>query len=806
MKTLILTEKPSVARDFASALNVRGQKNGYMENDQYVITWAIGHLVELFEPEDYDLKWKRWRMDMLPIIPPGFSYKAIDQTQKQLNVIKRLVTGGKLEKLIIATDAGREGEVIARSILVYLQCQENHDLYRFWTSQALTPKIVKDGIAQCVPASEYDRLWRAGRARQIADWLVGMNISRAASLKMNDLYSVGRVQTAVLALLVDRRRERENFKPEPYWVLRVMFRNEKGTWWGIWFKGKQNRFECRKDGIDVQSLIQGRTGAVDSVNKQIKIMPPPLLYALSDLQQDANRKFGFSAQKTLGIAQKLYESKKCLSYPRTDARVLGTANLKMVSDLIDRLTEAYPTVFSGTQRDLIDLTNKRVFNDARLTDHHALIPLSPLPRNATTDELRVYDLVLKRFAAAFYPDCKYEQTQIVTIVEKHHFKTNGKRIIEPGWQAVYAKDDTGADEDTNKEELLPDLAKGDPAPVEKTDLSEKKTQPPPEYTEALLLKDMTNPGRYVTEADLKKIYRGDVGLGTQATRAQIIETLLKRKYIQRVKKYLKATDKGCKLIDTLRGFDEARKLASPEETARWELELEYIARGRQSDEQFLENIQEFIRKTLKEFIMTDQQEKQPVSESFGTCPGCGGEIIESQKAFGCTNWRESDGGCRFAIWKQIAGRTIEAETAKELLQKRKIGPLSGFTSKKGNPFSASLVLAKQDGIWKVVFDFSENSTKTFGKCPQCGGDIIEGNRGFGCANWRKQDGACRFVIWKTIAGREIPVSTVFQILDKGMSDPLEGFISKKGEPFTARLKIDSEDGKTQKVVFDFTDI
>ncbi|MDM8553080.1 DNA topoisomerase 3, partial [Desulfobacterales bacterium HSG2] len=592
MKTLILTEKPSVARDFAKALNIRGNRDGYIEDDNYIITWAIGHLVELLEPEDYDEKWKKWHLNTLPIIPEQFRYKSVGRTEKQLDVIQRLLKKAQIDEIVIATDAGREGEVIARTILLYSGFKDNKKVKRFWTSQALTPQVVRDGMKELKPASSYDRLWRAGQSRQIADWLVGMNASRAATIKMNDLFSIGRVQTAVLSLLVDRRRERENFKPEPYWILRACFSNEKGNWWGSWFRNNQTRFSIEKDAVQVQEKITEQTGTVLSVKKQKKKQPPPFLYSLTDLQQEANKKFGFSAKQTLNIAQELYENKKCLSYPRTDSKVLGTKNVDMAQALVEKLSRSYEKYFAGVEEKLIRKSNKRVFNDSKLTDHHALIPLAPLPGNANYEEQKIYMLVLKRFAAAFHPDCEYEQTDIVTQVQDERFRTKGKRILKPGWQAVYENEtEQKASGDSESEpEFLPAITKGDPADVRDTKLEKKKTTPPPEYTEALLLKDMTNPGRYVSEDELKKIYRGDVGLGTQATRAQIIETLLSRRYTERKKKHLIATNKGCHLVDTLRRFKVANILASPQETARWEMQLNQIAHGKGSEKEFLNEI------------------------------------------------------------------------------------------------------------------------------------------------------------------------------------------------------------------------
>ncbi|MFW5636916.1 MAG: DNA topoisomerase, partial [Thermodesulfobacteriota bacterium] len=726
--------------------------------------------------------------------------------------------------VVIATDAGREGEVIARTILLDARVPEGDRLLRFWTSQALTPEVVRKGMENLAPAARYDRLWRAGQARQIADWLVGMNGTRAATKQMDDLYSVGRVQTALLALIVDRRREREHFRPEPYWLLRALFSNEKGTWRGTWFQKERTRFDKEPEATAIRAKVDGAVGKIQSVKKQKKRQPPPFLYSLTDLQRDANQKYGLTAKATLGIAQKLYEQKKCLSYPRTDSRVLGTQTVDLARNLVGTLSGVYSDIFGGVVSELIAPTNKRVFNDARLTDHHALIPLAPLPGAASADEKKIYDLVLKRFAAAFHPDCEFEQTEIITEAEKETFRTKGKRILKPGWRAVYGTESTGdsdapkSGDDEPESESLPPLAQGDPAQVDEAQLEKKMTQPPPDYNDARLLKDMTNPGRYVQEDELKKIYRGDVGLGTQATRAQIIETLLTRKYIVRKKKFLIATDKGCRLIETLRGFKEASVLASPEETARWEMNLERIAHGDGSDETFLEEIKQLVRKIVDEFKngpqaapqkaapQKSEASKKKQEQDLGTCPACGGKIIEGKRGFGCGNWRETDGGCRFVIWKTVAGKTLSPEMIKELTEKREIGPLDGFMSKKGKPFSAKLrVVQEEDGSWRTVFEFGDppSNAEALGKCPACGGNVVEGNKGYGCVNWKQEDGGCKFVIWKTVAQKEIPQQTAKKLLEQGATEELFGFISRKGSSFSARLKLEDQGDGVPKVVFDF---
>ncbi|GBC62782.1 DNA topoisomerase III [Desulfonema ishimotonii] len=816
MKTLIITEKPSVAMDFAKALGVNGKHDGYIEDGSYTITWAVGHLVELMAPDEYDPKWKRWRMETLPIIPATFEYKPLPKTRKQLNVIRGLLKRGSLETVVIATDAGREGEVIARTILMASGFGEMGRVQRFWTSQALTPQVVRDGMAALRPASDYDRLWQAGQARQIADWLVGMTCTRAATLvsrsktgngknrgrKSANLFSVGRVQTAVLSLIADRRREREDFKPEPYWVLRAVFIGEKGEWAGMWFRKELTRFTKETEAKEIEAKMSGQTGAVRSVKRQKKKEPPPLLYSLTDLQREANRKLGLSAKETLGIAQRLYEEKKCLSYPRTDSKVLGSQNVDMARKLVKKLSGVYPKPFAGTDHSLIRASNKRVFNDARLTDHHALIPLAPAPESVSGRDRKVYDLVLKRFAAAFHPDCEFEQTEIITAVRDETFRTRGKRILIPGWRVVYEADAPRKKAARNGDEAvenLPPLIKGDPAAVKETRLERKMTQPPPDYNEALLLKEMTNPGRYVSEDDLKKIYRGDVGLGTQATRAQIIETLLAREYVVRRKKLLIATDKGVRLINMLRGFRQAGMLASPRETARWERQLEQIAQGNGSGEDFLNDIKRVVTTVVDEF------KGEP--EFLGRCPVCGGQVIRGKRDFGCSNWRKKDGGCRFVIRSQMAGQTLSHQVISELLARKEAGPLQGFADENSAPFTGLLRLAESDGFWVVRIEPTDAAAKpeapaptggsgdVIGKCPACGGEVVDNPKSYGCANWRDEDGGCKFVIWKEVAKKLITPAMAKTLIEEGQIGPLDRFISKKGKPFSASLKLTQEDEK-----------
>jgi len=777
MIDLILTEKFSVASDFAKALGVKQRGEGCFQGNDYIITWAIGHLVTLYEPDDYDQNLKKWKMDTLPLIPDQFKYKPIKNTYKQFKVIKTLLTQKSFNRVIIATDAGREGEVIARTILLESGFLDKTRILRFWTSQALVPEVVRNTMDNLRPVTDYDRLWRAGYYRQVSDWLIGMNCTRVLTVRLKDLFSVGRVQTAVLALLCDRKRERDNFVPETYWTMKILFVGDKGKWVGHWFSKKEtrviNRLTKKEEAQDLYKKLDAETGPgiVLSAIKEKKKDLPPWLFSLTDLQQEANQKFGFPAKKTLDLAQGLYQDRKCLSYPRTDSRVLGTQNLDMVEKIINKMGSAHPEIFKDIDPQRVSLSNKRVFNDAKLTDHHALIPFKPVPAGATRDEKKLFDLVMRRFAAAFHPDCQFENTRIITKFSNETFLTRGKIILVPGWRKIYQE----KTKEKDVVEVIPPLVKGDTGLAEKITSEEKNTLPPPEYTDSLLLKDMTNPGRYVAQEEIKKIYRGDIGIGTQSTRAQIIETLILRKYIKRAGKKLKALDKGSFLVDMLRKCPISSVLTSPEETARWEMSLNRIALGEDSDTKFLVNIKQFVRDAINELKLAEFELKSFRNEShvpdiIGNCPGCGGKVCETRKAYSCDNKN-----CDFVIWKKIAGKNISLKMATNLLRFRKSGPFKGFISKKKKRFSTSLIISNSQGDWKVSFDFDKPGAQSEIKseaqktlvpvkkviaqsepvCPLCGGKIIEGKKGYGCSNWRPEDGNCLFVVWKEISSKKL---------------------------------------------------
>ncbi len=805
MTDLILTEKFSVASDFAKALGVKKKGDGFFNGDEYVITWAVGHLVELYEPDDYDKNLKKWKIETLPLIPEQFKYKPIKKTYRQFKTIKNLLTKKSFARVIIATDAGREGEVIARTILFESGFLDKSRIVRFWTSQALVPEVVRNTMKKLKPVTDYDRLWRAGYYRQVSDWMIGMNCTRVITVRLKDLFSVGRVQTAVLALLTDRRKERDNFIPKTYWTMKVLFTGDKGNWTGHWFKNKETKLTKKEDEQDLyKKLTQEKSpGTIQSVTKERKRELPPFLFSLTDLQQEANKKFGFSAKKTLDIAQRLYQDKKCLSYPRTDSKVLGTQNLDIVKNIIKKLNGFYPEFFNKIDQQRLSLSNKRVFNDAKLTDHHALIPFKPLPPGVSGDEKRVFDLVMRRFAAVFHPDCQFENTKVITIFGNETFQTHGKVILVQGWRKIYLEKIKNKD----NVEHIPPLVQGDNGIAKRIISDEKQTKPPPDYTDSLLLKDMTNPGRYVSKETIKKFYRGDIGIGTQSTRAQIIETLISRKYIKRSGKQLIAMDKGCFLVAMLRKCPVSSVLTSPEETARWEMSLNTIALGEGMETTFLINIKKFVTDAVNELKVAEFESRNFKAdlqnlEVIGNCPACGNQIIETKKAYSCANK-----GCDFVIWKKIAKKNISSKMAANLLKYRKSGPFKGFVSKKKKRFSASLKIGKDEGAWKVSFDFDKAKVesdirKVPGQiqtdqiqtgqiqtvCPLCGGKIIEGKKGYGCANWRPDDGNCLFVIWKDISGKKLTTKNIETLLTGKTTIPYV-LKDKTGNKFKAKMRM-----------------
>jgi len=737
-KTLIVAEKPSVGRDLAGALPGSFEKNeAFLESDEYVITWAVGHLVELAQPEEYDEKFKKWRMADLPIVPEAFRLKPRDvKSKKQLNAILKLMKRDDVERIVNACDAGREGELIFAYIYETAfkpapepDGDENGEkpkrkkkappepkpVERLWIS-SMTKQAIREGFEKLRPGEQLADLEAAARSRSEADWLVGMNATRAATIRgrawVGGVVSLGRVQTPTLAMIVKREREIQAFVPEPYWLVHARF---DPRYQGLWFDGKEETriFGDPNRADEIVAKVSGKDGIVEKVERKEQSERAPLLYDLTSLQRDANRRFGFSARRTLQAAQSLYESKKAITYPRTSSRFLS-------GDLVPQLKPTAATLapiaeYSAAARYVLDLDQLplgRVVNDAKVDDHHAIVP-TDIEHDVSAfspDERRVFDLIARRFLAVFHPPARYARTTVVTLVEEERFRTRGKITLEAGWRAVYGLETEEelkakqSEEDSEGEGTeIPPLEQGQSVRCVEAEAEAKETKPPPRYTEATLLSAMETAGKLIDDEELREAMK-DSGLGTPATRAETIETLIRREYIERAGRDLQATPKGIQVITML----EEHKLTSPELTGDWEKRLSDIEHGSGDREAFMSEIVGFAKETVEQIAALDKEKLRPERVELGLCPRCGektGEIIrENSRAYGCTSWKSrEEPGCGFVIWKRVAGRTITPEVARQLMEEgRTKEVLSGFRSRGGKPFRARLVFT-QDG--KVEFDF-----------------------------------------------------------------------------------------------------
>lgn len=612
-KVLVIAEKPSVGRDIARVLGCREKGDGLLAGGNYIVSWAVGHLAALCNPEDYNPAWKKWSMETLPIMPEQMQLQAVVSGRAQLAVLKKLLRSSEVESLICATDSGREGELIFRYI--YQLCGCRKPFRRLWVS-SMTDEALREGFASLRPGADYDNLFASARCRSEADWLVGINASRAYTLKYNTLLSIGRVQTPTLAIIVARAQEIAAFVPEEYWELRADFALADGqTYWGVW-QDKQGKTrlvgpQAAEQAKALQAAVKGRPAQVLQVGREEKSQPPPLLYDLTELQRDCNRRYGYSAQKTLDIAQSLYERRKLLTYPRTDSRYLSDDLAPHLASRVQRL--AGLAQFSDLAAPLLGQPlplSKRIIDNSKISDHHAIIPTEGNLRleGLTPDELRVFRLVALRFLAVFYPPYRYAVTKVLTQVQTEAnpqgelFASRGQEVLQAGWQAVYQqlqaweaaetppkKTATAKKSAKEDDQQLPSLQEGQPAQVLAVKSSRKKTQPPKPYTEAGLLSAMENAGRFVEDEALREQLKEN-GLGTPATRAAIIERLLKVGYIRRQGKNLLPTEKGERLMEVV-----PPELKSPETTGKWERGLSAIAGGRMTDEVFMASIRRYVQ-------------------------------------------------------------------------------------------------------------------------------------------------------------------------------------------------------------------
>lgn len=701
-KTLVIAEKPSVARDIAGVLGVQGGGNGCIENGEYIISWAIGHLVGISDPEIQDESWGgHWSLENLPMIPGSLKQEPGKKTLDQFRVLEKHLNSAEVDNVICATDAAREGVHIFQRI--YTEAGSSKPYKYLWASD-MTFEGLKKAFANLLPASDKEGVANAGFARSEADWLVGMNFTRLYTVKCNDLVSIGRVQTPVLKMLVDRALEIKNFKPSPFWNVAGHFmagtQDFETTWYAEPYGQGDERISEESLALDVAARCSGKPGLVDSIESKPSKKKPPLPFDLTTIQKEANSKFGFTAKQTLALCQALYESHKVLTYPRTDSRYLSEELLGEIEKHFKAAAANYP--------ELVDLASARVeegqkfacVNNAKIADHHAIIPTGQAADKSklSEDEWKIYDLATRRFLAAFLPPAQLENTTLWIAVEADRFKTTGKAFIDKGWMVA---EPWRSSEDV----ILPKLAKGEAVNTRAIEPEKKMTKKPSQHTEASILAGMESAGKFVENEDLAETLK-ERGLGTPATRAEIIETILARGYAERQKKSLVATEKGIRVIETVDALHP--EMSSPELTGEWEKRLLDMEKGQVELEAFLGDIRRFVSEGVAQGKAGEVKYKgngRGNRVEVGKCKICGKPTYENKKAYGCSGYPE----CKFAIWKEVCKGKISPTAAKDLLTKGKTSREIKFVSPKtGKPFKAKLQLT--DG-GKVEFLFSKRRKK-----------------------------------------------------------------------------------------------
>lgn len=725
-KTLVIAEKPSVGRDLARVLPGPFQKKeGWLEAEEWIISWAVGHLAQLAEPEGYDVKFKRWRMPDLPILPERFKLEVRDErSRKQMSVLSSLLKRDDVELVVNACDAGREGELIFAYL--YQVAKAKKQVKRLWLN-SMTTAAMKEAFANLRPSEDFERLEQAARSRSEADWIVGMNATRAATIRLKSSFdgavSLGRVQTPTLAIVARREEEIRAFTPEPYWLVDARFvaaplqdgDGEQRLYSGRWHAGSKPRIVGERQALAIVEACRDGLGTISKLERKEQRERAPMLYDLTSLQREANTRFGFSARRTLAAAQRLYEEHKALTYPRTNSRWLTKdmiGELKPTASLLGSQAGYAKASAYVCGLDLLPLA--RVVNDAKVTDHHAIIPTKaehPVAK-MSDDDRRIYDLVVRRFLAVFHPEAVFENTRVETTVtageDAHVFRTRGKLLLEAGWRGVYGEaasaatdSQAGADgeeEDGADDQHLPRLEQGEQAKVLEIGSERKETKPPRRYTDASLLAAMETAGKLVDDDELREAMK-ESGIGTPATRAAIIERLIQVGYLERDGRALVATEKGCSVVRLL----DYHALTSPELTGSWEQRLDKIERGDDSRERFMRDIADFATGTVKELDVKLKDVRIPRAR-LGPCPVCGHEIIENRKGYSC--WGKDDPGCGFVIWKDKAGKTLPVAVAKELIKTGYTArPVAGFKGRSGRSFRARLALQQTaEGKWRLEFN------------------------------------------------------------------------------------------------------
>ncbi len=741
-KTLVVAEKPSVGQDLARVLPGPFKKGeGFLEGPEHVITWAVGHLVQLAEPEAYDAKYKSWRMADLPIVPERFKLEVRDErSRKQMSVVSKQLARDDIDEVVNACDAGREGELIFAYL--YEKAKAKKPVKRLWLN-SMTSAAMKSALAALRPGQEFELLEQAARSRSEADWIVGMNATRAATIRLRSSFdgavSLGRVQTPTLAIVARREEEIKAFEPEPYWLVDAVFvadrasaapgagENGERVYVGHYQapagspgKTKGPRIATEQEAQAIVAACAGRQGTITKLEKKEQREKAPMLYDLTTLQREANNRYGFSARRTLAAAQRLYEEHKALTYPRTNSRYLPSdmvEEIKPIAELVGTHDEYRRGAEYVAALDVLPLT--RVVNDEKVTDHHAIIPTRAehnLER-MSSDDRRVYDMAARRFLAVFHPEAVFENTRVETTVQAaasaqasagHVFRTRGKLLLVPGWRGVYdelasdakasAQEDGRGDEDEVTDQQLPRLNEGEAVQTREVQSTRKETKPPRRYSDASLLGAMETAGKLVEDDELREAMK-DSGIGTPATRAAIIERLITVGYIERDGRSLVATEKGRNVVRLL----GEHALTSPGLTGSWEQRLGKIERGEDSRKQFMGDIAGFARDTVKQLDETLKDVRIPRAR-LGPCPVCGHEIVENRKGYSC--WAREDPGCGFVIWKSKAGKTLPLAIARELIKTGFTAQaVTGFRGRSGRSFRAHLALSQtEEGKWRVEFD------------------------------------------------------------------------------------------------------
>ena len=840
-KTLVIAEKPSVAQDIVRALTPIAGKfdkyDDYFESEHYVVTSAVGHLVEIQAPEEFDVKRGKWSFAHLPVIPPHFDLKPVDKTKSRLAAVVKQAKRKDVTQLINACDAGREGELIFRLIEQYAGGAKGglgKPIQRLWL-QSMTPQAIRDGFNNLRSDAQMQGLADAARSRSEADWLVGINGTRAmTAFNSRDggffLTTVGRVQTPTLSLIVTREEKIRAFQSREYFEVHANFAAQAGQYAGKWFdpkfkksddpEAKADRLWKAEDAQAIASAVQGQPATVTEESKP-STQASPLLFDLTSLQREANGKFGFSAKTTLALAQALYEKHKALTYPRTDSRHLPEDYLPTTRQTLEMLATSQHSHLAPFARQALEHNylrpTKRVFDNSQVSDHFAIIPTTQAPSGLSEAEQKLYDLVVRRFMAVFFPAAQYQITTRISQVAQHHFKTEGKVLIHPGWLAIYGKEaasETDGGKDGDKGQPLVAVQPGEHPRVALAQAKPLHTKPPARYSEATLLGAMESAGKQVEDEELRSAMQ-EKGLGTPATRAAIIEGLLSEKYLLREGRELLPTAKAFQLMTLLRGLD-VQELCKPELTGEWEYKLAQMERGELPRAQFMQKIAQMTERLVQK---AKEYDRDTIPGNYATltspCPQCDGIVKENYRRYACTGADGAGEGCGFSFTKSPAGRTFETHEAETLLRERRIGPLEGFRSKAGWPFTSELAIVsdKDTGQFKLEFDFGDDKASeenaeivdfsgqtSLGACPACGAPVFAHGSNYVCSKAvptaAQPAPSCNFKSGQIILQQPIAPEQMQKLLATGKTDLLDKFISNRTRrAFKAHLVWDKAGSK-----------